>query len=148
MNGTRTMTSERPGVEAPQQCPHPAACASLWRRPSLSGDDTHAVGCTAKVGMRARDTHEVWSNESVGCEPGPSTCARTRTRGEVKVRPRPLVNVNRREDKSKKLQHKTKQKSRYSTNQTNKTQCVCVFINARKYSHGSRARSGSRFARS
>ena len=41
-----------------------------------------------------------WSNAQVGCEPGPSACARTRTRAEVKASLQPLVNVNKREDKS------------------------------------------------
>ena len=71
------------------------ACASQWRQPSLFGDDTCAAGNTAKVGTRARTTHRVWSNVSVGCEPGPSKRAQTRTRAKVNARPRPLVNVNR-----------------------------------------------------
>ena len=49
-------------MEAPRKCPCPAACVSLWRLPSLFGDDTHCGGCTAKVGIRARDTHRVVSN--------------------------------------------------------------------------------------
>ena len=40
--------------------------------PQSLGEDA-CSGCTAKVGVRARDTHRVWSNVSVGCEPGPST---------------------------------------------------------------------------
>ena len=43
VNGIETEGSERSGAEAPQTCPCPAACASLWRLPSLFGDDTHAV---------------------------------------------------------------------------------------------------------
>ena len=57
---------------ASKECPDPAACASLWRPPSLFGDDTHAVVARPKWAPRARDTHEVWSPMSVGCEPGPS----------------------------------------------------------------------------
>ena len=63
-------------MEALKKYPCPAACASLWRQPSLFGDDTHAVGHTAKVGTRARTAHLVWFLMSVGCEPGPSTGAR------------------------------------------------------------------------
>ena len=85
-------------MEASKKYPCPAACASQRRQPVSLGDDTHAVGYTAKVCTRARDTHRVWSTVSVGCEPRPSIGARTRTRAEVNVRPRPLVNVNRRED--------------------------------------------------
>ena len=44
------------------------------------------------MAVRARDTHEVRCSVSVGCELGPSTCARTRTRADVNVRPRPFVN--------------------------------------------------------
>ena len=36
-------------------------------------------GDTAKAGTRVRDTPEVRSSVSVGCEPGSSTCVRTRT---------------------------------------------------------------------
>ena len=123
-----------------------AACASLWRQPSLFGDDTHAVG-----------TRPRWAQEhGIHTECGPlcrwvaSLAHRqvlgTRTWAEVNVRPRPLVNVNRREDIARPVkttlwkftcvdnvtfwkvhgntqqQHTTKPKtSRYSTNQTNKT---------------------------
>ena len=43
VNGAQTEGSERPDVEAPKKCSCPAACARLWRQPSLFGDDTHAV---------------------------------------------------------------------------------------------------------
>ena len=83
--------------------------AQMWRRQRnvhvllhvRSFGDCSVSSCgghTATVGTRARDTHEVWSSASVGCEPDSSTCARTRKRAEVKARPRPLVKVNRRED--------------------------------------------------
>ena len=55
-----------------------------WRRHTCGGN-------TVKAGTRARDTHDMWSSSSVGCELGPSTSARTRTRAEVNVRPRSLV---------------------------------------------------------
>ena len=57
LNGIQTLGLERPDVEALEKYPCPAACASLWRQPSLFGDDTHAVGNTAKVGTRARAAH-------------------------------------------------------------------------------------------
>ena len=41
--GIQTLGSERLDVEALKKYPCPAACASLWRQPSLFGDDTHAV---------------------------------------------------------------------------------------------------------
>ena len=44
MSGVQTQGSERLDVEALKKCPCPAACASLWKLPSLFGDDTHAVG--------------------------------------------------------------------------------------------------------
>ena len=74
--GIQTLGSERMDVEALKKYPCPAACASLWRQPNLFGDDTHAVGHTAKVGTRARTAQLVWFLMSVGCEPGPSTSAR------------------------------------------------------------------------
>ena len=64
MNGIQTEESERPDVEAPQRCPCLPACASLWRQPSLFGDDTHAVVARPKWAWRARNTHETWSNAS------------------------------------------------------------------------------------
>ena len=43
VNGIQTEGSESPDVEATKKCPYLAACASLWREPSLFRDDTHAV---------------------------------------------------------------------------------------------------------
>ena len=43
VNGIQTEETVRLGVEAPKKCPCPAACASLWRQPSVFGDDKHAV---------------------------------------------------------------------------------------------------------
>ena len=53
MNGIETLGSERLDVEALKKYPCPAACARLWRQPSLFGDDTHAE-YPAKVGTRGR----------------------------------------------------------------------------------------------
>ena len=43
MNGIQTLGSERLDVEALKKYPCLAACATLWRQPSLFGDDTLAV---------------------------------------------------------------------------------------------------------
>ena len=51
-------------------------CEPLETAQSL-GDDTHAVGHTAKVGTRARLCPLV----SVGCKPGPSIGAREKDAG-------------------------------------------------------------------
>ena len=52
VKGIQTLGSERLDVEALKKYPCPAACASLWRQPSLFGDDTHAV-----------DTRPRWARE-------------------------------------------------------------------------------------
>ena len=92
----------RQDAEALKKDQCPIACASQWRQPSLfGGNDTHAV-VLLKVGTRARDTHEVWSNVSVGCEPGLKTCAQTRMRVSMNVRPLHLVNEQATERKSEK----------------------------------------------
>ena len=48
MHGFQTWGSERLDVEALKKYPCPTACASLWRQPSLFGDDTHAVATRPK----------------------------------------------------------------------------------------------------
>ena len=63
--------------------------------------------------MRARTTHRVWCNASVGCEPGPLVGARTRTRASMNVRPQSLVCGNkqaesRSKDKDNRATHDNK----------------------------------------
>ena len=56
-------------------------CEPMETAQSL-GDDTHAVGHTAKVSTRARATHRVLCPlVSVGCKPGPSIGARDKAAG-------------------------------------------------------------------
>ena len=43
VNGERRRKLCAWNVEAPWKCPCPGECASLWRLPSLFGDDTHAA---------------------------------------------------------------------------------------------------------
>ena len=71
--------------------PYPAASASIWRQERLSAM-THVHQQHGHNGHESTDlTHLMWSIASVGCEPGPSTSARTRTWAEVNVRPRPSL---------------------------------------------------------
>ena len=51
-------------MEAPEKCPCLAACASVWRQPSLFGDDTRAVVTRPKE-RESADYALVWSLVSV-----------------------------------------------------------------------------------
>ena len=89
-------------MEAVKKCPCPSACASLWRLPSLFGDDTHAVGTRPK-----------WAREHVIHIYCGSLCRwvaslahrqvlETGTRANVNVRPRPLAQRTGKEKEIKK----------------------------------------------
>ena len=72
--------------------------AQMWRRlrnvhvllhVRAHGDCPVSLAMTHMRWLSGQSGHQ--STKSLGCEPGPSTGARTRTRAEVNVRPRPLV---------------------------------------------------------
>ena len=68
------------------------------------GDDTHAVGHTAKVGTRARATHRVLCPlVPVGCKPGLSIGARDKDAGQRERKtPTPCAKREEREERKKK----------------------------------------------
>ena len=95
VNGIKTFGSERLDVEPLKKYPCLAACASLWRQPSLFGDGTHAVGTRPKW---ARE-HGLHIHCGSLCRWVASLAHRqvlgTRTWADVNVRPRPLEKVDR-----------------------------------------------------
>ena len=82
VNGIQTEGSERSGVEAPQRCLCPAACASTWRQPSLFSDDTHAAVTWPKWALE-HGIHTEWSHM---LRAWPISWCRTRKRAEVNGR--------------------------------------------------------------
>ena len=82
-------------MEALKKYPCPAACANLWRQPSLFGDDTHAVGTWPRW-AREHGQHSLCGSL---CRWVPSLAHRqvlgTRTWAEVNVRPRNLEEIDR-----------------------------------------------------
>ena len=88
---SKTKEAVRLDVEAPKKYPCPTACASQWRQPSLSGDNTHAVATRPKWAQE----HGLHTKCGSLCRWVASVAHRkvleTRTRANENVRPRPLV---------------------------------------------------------
>ena len=101
-------------------------CEPMETAQSL-GDDTHAVGHTAKVGTRARATQRVLCVlVSVGCKPGPSIGARDKDSGyRERKTPTPCATYRQRErgrkEERKKERKTERQKDRKTEREKEKT---------------------------